>query len=339
MDNQAKAVARATIRDVSRLAEVSIKTVSRVINNEKYIKVETRARVEEAMARLGFQPSFAARALAGHRLHQIAVICDNPNPWYVCEVLYGTRSRCQREGVRIIAQPYDRASPSLLEDLVSLVDQVHPDGIILTPPGCDDIRVLTELARRKVPMVRIQPGIFPEMTSSVHIDNMQAAYQMTQHLLELGHRRIGFIVGDRAYAVSEQRLNGYLRALMDAGQPVQMELVQQGTFEFTSGVRAAELLLSGANQPTAIFASNDEMASGVLATAHRLGLSVPQQLSVAGFDDAPFAQVVWPSLTSVRQPVRLLAEQAAGLLLEKSGVSQKIKLDYELVMRGSTDRV
>lgn len=339
MDKQSQPVGRATIRDVSRLAEVSIKTVSRVINNEKYIKMETRARVEEAMARLGFQPSFAARALAGHRSHQIAVICDNPNPWYMYEVLYGSRIRCQREGVRIIAQPYDRGSPTLLEEVVSLVDQVHPDGIVLTPPVCDDIRVLTELARRKVPIVRIQPGIFPEMTASVQIDNTQAAYEMTQHLLGLGHRRIGFVVGDRAYAVSEQRLNGYVRALTDAGQRVQMELVQQGTFEFASGVRAAELLLGGADRPTAIFASNDEMAAGVLATAHRLGVAVPRQLSVAGFDDAPSAQVVWPSLTSVRQPVRLLAQEAAGLLLTSPGLSQTKKLAYELVIRGSTDRV
>ncbi|HEY4358595.1 MAG TPA: LacI family DNA-binding transcriptional regulator [Acidobacteriaceae bacterium] len=336
MDRDQRAVARSTIRDVSRLAEVSIKTVSRVINNEKYVTQETRARVEAAMSRLGFQPSFAARALAGHRSHQIAVICDNPNPWYVYEVLYGTRSRCQRDGIRVIAQPYDRASPALLDDVTSLVDQVHPDGLVLTPPGCDDIRVLNELARRKVPMVRIQPGIFPEMTASVQIDNVQAAYDMTRHLLDLGHRRIGFIVGDRAYAVSEQRLNGYMRALGDAGQRVEMELIQQGTYEFGSGAKAAEQLLKSGEPPTAIFASNDEMAAGVLSTAHRLNISVPKQLSVAGFDDAAFAQLVWPPLTSVRQPVRLLAEEAAGLLLTKPGVNQSIKIAYELVTREST---
>lgn len=232
-----------------------------------------------------------------------------------------------------------RGSPTLLQDVVSLVDQVHPDGIVLTPPGCDDIRVLNELARCKVPMVRIQPGIFPETTGSVHIDNEQAAYEMTQHFLDLGHRRIGFIVGDQAYGVSEQRLNGYVRSLTDAGQRVEMELIQQGNFEFGSGARAAEQLMDSREPPTAIFASNDEMAAGVLATAHRLGIVVPARLSVAGFDDAPVAQLVWPSLTSVRRQVRLLAEEAAGLLLTNPGASQGKKIAYELVKRDSTARM
>jgi LacI family transcriptional regulator len=339
MENRSNSITRATIKDVSRLAEVSIKTVSRVLNNEKYVTEQTKVRVEQAMAQLGFQPSFAARALAGHRSHQIAVICDNPNPWYVYEVLIGSRTRCQRENIRIIAQPYDRDSPNFLADMVSLVDQIHPDGIILTPPGCDDIHVLNELARRKVPIVRVQPGIFPELTSSVQIDNTQAAYEMTRHLLDLGHKRIGFIVGDRAYSVSERRLNGYARALAEAGQQLEVELVQQGTFEFGSGAHAAEILLAGANPPTAIFASNDEMAAGVLAKAHRLGVGVPQQLSVAGFDDAPVAQLVWPSLTTVRQPVRLLAEEAAGLLVTNPGGSEDRKIAYELVIRESTARI
>jgi LacI family transcriptional regulator len=329
---------RATIRDVSRIAQVSIKTVSRVINNEKYVSEETRVRVEQVMAQLAFQPSSAARALAGHRSHQIAVICDNPNPWYMYEVLYGSRTRCQKEGVRVIAQPYDRGSPTLLEEVISLVDQVHPDGLVLTPPSCDDIRVLNELARRKVPIVRIQPGIFPEMTSSVYINNSQAAYEMTRHLLGLGHTRIGFIVGDRAYAVSEQRLNGYARALSEAGLRLEMELVQQGTFEFVSGSAAAELLLDMEDPPTAIFASNDEMAAGVLATAHRRSISVPDGISVAGFDDAPFAKLVWPPLTTVRQPVRLLAEEAAGLLLNNPLGHEAHNIPYELVLRDSTAR-
>ncbi|MGJ3627631.1 LacI family DNA-binding transcriptional regulator [Sphingomonas sp. MMS24-JH45] len=123
---------RPTIRDVSRIAGVSFKTVSRVINDQQYVSEETRARVKAVMAELGFQPSQAARALAGHRSHQIALICDNPNPWFVYEVQFGVRSRCRTSGVRMIAQPYDRTSPTLLEEVVSLVDQAHPDGLVLT---------------------------------------------------------------------------------------------------------------------------------------------------------------------------------------------------------------
>ncbi len=339
MDSPIRPIVRPTIRDVSRVAEVSIKTVSRVINKERYVSGEIRARVQQVMAEMSFQPSSAARALAGHRSHQIAIICDNPNPWYVYEVQLGTRARCQRDGVRMIAQPYDRESPTMLDDIVDLVDQVHPDGLVLTPPACDDVRVLKELARRRVPFVRVQPGTLLAMTSSVFIDNEQAAFEMTRHLLELGHRRIGFIIGDRGYAASEHRLNGYARALAEAGLRLDVELVQQGRFDFGSGAAATETLLGLTNRPTAIFASNDDMAAGALATAHRLGVSVPEALSVAGFDDTAFASIVWPALTTIRQPVRVLAEAAADLLLAPPAAIEARQIPHELVVRDSTGAV
>ncbi len=330
---------RATIRDVSRLAEVSIKTVSRVINNEKYVTAQTRARVEQVMAQLSFQPSFAARTLKAHRSYQIAVICDNPSPWYVYEVQHGIRARCQRDGVRMIAQPYDRASPTLLEDILSLVKQAHPDGLVLTPPACDDVRVLHELTQRKIPFVRVQPGFHPQLTSSTFIDNESAAFSMTRHLLDLGHRRIGFIVGDLAYAASHLRLAGYTRALTEAGLHPESELIQPGSFDFASGQAAASRLLALPIPPTAIFASNDDMAAGVLATAHHMKIPVPEALSVAGFDDTPFAGIVWPSLTTIRQPVRALAEAAADLLLAPPANIERRNIRYELIVRDSTGPV
>ena len=339
MHRDLKPPARATIRDVSRLAEVSIKTVSRVINRERYVSPATQQRVEQVMAELRFQPSSAARALAGHRSHQIAIICDNPNPWYVYEIQNGTRARCQRDHVRMIAQPYDRNSPTLLEDIVSLVDQVHPDGLVLTPPACDEVRVLEELLRRRVPFVRVQPGTLEGMTSSVSIDNGEAAAAMTRHLLELGHQRIGFIVGDRGYAASGHRLEGYARALAAAGIAVDAALIEQGFFDFASGAAAAERLLQQSEPPTAIFASNDDMAAGALTVAHRLGIAVPGRLSVAGFDDTGFAGIVWPALTTVRQPIRALAEQAVDLLLAPPERIESRRLPFELVVRDSTSPV
>ncbi len=330
---------RSTIRDVSRVAEVSIKTVSRVINNQDYVSAETRARVERVMTELFFQPSSAARALAGHRSHQIAVICDNPSPSYVYEIQYGIRLRCQQSGVRMIAQPYDRGSPTLLDDILTLVDQVHPDGLVLTPPACDDAQVLAELLRREVPFVRIQPGTRAGVSSSVFIDNEQAARDVTHHLLELGHTRIGFIVGDRGYASSDHRLNGFLGALADAGVPIPADYIRFGFFDFASGVEQAERLLTLPAPPTAIFASNDDMAAGVLTTAHRRGVSVPGELSVVGFDDTPFASIVWPALTTVRQPVRLLAAAAADLLLKPPPTPEDRRIAYEFVVRQSTGPV
>jgi LacI family transcriptional regulator len=330
---------RSTIRDVSRVADVSIKTVSRVINQEKYVSELTRKRVERVMAELSFQPNSAARALAGHRSHQIVIICDNPNPWYVYEVQFGTRVRCQQDRVRMIAQPYDRDSPTLLQDIVNLVDQVHPDGLVLTPPACDDVRVLKELGRRRVPFVRIQPGTLVDMTSSVSIDNEQAAFDMTEHLLALGHRRIAFITGDPAYAASEHRLNGFARALAQAGIALDLDLVQQGAFDFASGAAAAAILLALPQPPTAIFASNDDMAAGALATAHRLDIAVPAALSIAGFDDTGFACIVWPPLTTIRQPIRALASAAVDLLLTPPNARESRRIPYKLIVRDSTGRV
>ncbi len=327
---------RPTIRDVSRLAGVSIKTVSRVLNNEKYVSAQTRQRIEETMTKLGFQPSTAARALAGHRSYQVALICDNPNPWYVYEVQFGTRRRCQADRIRMIAQPYDRNSPTLVAEIMSLVDQSRPDGLILTPPASDHLVLLAELERRGVPFVRIQPGAQVELTSSAYVDNEQAAFDMTAHLLGLGHKRIGFIVGDRGYAASGHRLSGYIRALTDAGIGIDLDLVCQGQFDFVSGASAAEQLLALPDRPTAIFASSDDMAAGALATAHRLGVDVPHALSIAGFDDTPFAPIVWPALTTVHQPVRELAEAAADMLLASTGTIERRQLPHSLVIRDST---
>lgn len=328
--------ARSTIRDVSRAAGVSIKTVSRVLNNEKYVSAATRERIEAAMAVLQFHPSNAARALAGHRSHQIALICDNPSPWYVYEAQYGTRSRCQQAKVRMIAQPYDRNAPALVDDIIGLIDQSHPDGLILTPPVADSEDVLDALIAREVPFARISPGIRLDCAPSVHIDNERAAGDMMRHLIALGHRRIGFVIGHRGYAVSAQRLNGYVAALSEAGLGVDLALIRQGSFDFDSGVSAATELLDLADPPTAIFASNDDMAAGALACAHRRGIAVPGALSIAGFDDTGFARIVWPALTTIRQPVRALAEAAADLLLIGSGPEERRLIAHELVIRDST---
>ena len=333
--SQISRTTRPTIRDVSRLAGVSIKTVSRVINDQQYVSADKRSRVLATMAEIGFQPSQAARALAGHRSHQIALICDNPNPWYVYEVQAGVRERCGDDNVRMIAQPYDRLSPSLLEEIVALIDQAHPDGLILTPPACDDRRVIDELERRRIPFVRLQPGARISAAPAVMIDNEQAAFDMTAYLIGTGHRRIGFIVGERTYAASGQRLAGYLRALAEAGIESDPDYIRQGQYDFESGRLAAERLLDLDAPPTAIFAASDDMAAGVLVAAHRRKIAVPETLSVAGFDDSPLSECVWPALTTVRQPLRHLAMEAADMLLSKSE-SEARSFPHALIVRESS---
>ncbi|MGJ3627630.1 substrate-binding domain-containing protein [Sphingomonas sp. MMS24-JH45] len=189
------------------------------------------------------------------------------------------------------------------------------------------------MARRRLPLVRLQPGVRLDTSPCVYIDNEQAAVEMTAYLIALGHRRIGFVVGDRGYAASAQRLNGYVRAMTEAGLGMDLDLVRQGDFGFDSGVAAADELLSLSAPPTAIFAANDDMAAGVLSAAHQRGLPVPGALSVVGFDDLPIARMLWPLLTTIRQPVRLLAEIAASLLLEEEAGDTRRCVEHELIVR------
>ncbi len=327
---------RSTIKDVSERAGVSIKTVSRVLNKERYVGAATRERVEEAVRALNFRPSLAARSLAGRRSFQIGLICDNPSPAYVYAMQTGIRDRCEADGVRMIAQPYDRNSGRLLEEVEALVATSHLDGLILTPPVSDHDDVLDFLKERGVRVVRVSPGRRPEASAAVFIDNRAAAAELTRHLLSLGHRRIGHIVGQRDFATSAQRRAGYLAALAEAGIAPEPELIEQGDFDFASGARAAEAMLSLPRPPSAIFAASDDMAAGALAAAHRRGVKVPGAVAIAGFGDDPLASYVWPPLTTMRQPVRDLAWNAADLLLAPEETFEQRELPHALMVRDST---
>ena len=226
---------RSTIKDVSERAGVSIKTVSRVLNKERYVGAATREKVEEAVRALNFRPSLAARSLAGRRSFQIGLICDNPSPAYVYAMQTGIRDRCEADGVRMIAQPYDRHSGRLLEEVEALVDTSHLDGLILTPPVSDHDGVLDFLKRRGVRVVRVSPGTRAGASAAVFIDNRAAATEVTRHLLSLGHRSIGHIVGQRDFATSAQRREGYLAALAEAGIAPEPALIEQGDYDFASG--------------------------------------------------------------------------------------------------------
>jgi LacI family transcriptional regulator len=336
MNDSRAAGARLTIKDVAREAGVSIKTVSRVLNKERYVGDATRARVEAAVAALKFRPSQAARTLGGRRSFQIGLVCDNPSPHYVYEMQSGIRDRCEADGVRMIAQPYDRGSDRLLDDIEALIDGINVDGLILTPPITDRPAVLDLLARRNVRFVRVSPGAQLETSSSVFIDNRAGARIMTEHLIALGHRRIGFVTGHPDYATSIQRAAGHRDALVAAGIAPDDALVVRGDYDFASGARAGGQLLALDDRPTAIFASSDDMAAGVLAAAHGLGLHLPRDCSVAGFGDDALAGYVWPPLTTIRQPTRSLAWNAADLLLDPDARIDYRECPFDLIVRAST---
>ncbi len=307
---------RATIKDVSAIAQVSTKTVSRVLNKERYVSAETKARVERAVAELNFRPSAAARTLAGKRSFQIALIYDNHSPHYIHQIQTGVWARCIEEGVRLLAQPSDAASPMLADEVGGLIDQTQVDGVILSSPVTDAVAALDELERRNIPYVRISPGTEHGRSSSVSMDDVQAADEMTAHLIALGHRRIGFIIGHTNHTASDLRLFGYRRALDRAGIDFEPKYVRQGAFDFASGEAAADILLDLPQPPTAIFASNDDMALGAMAAIAEAGLSTPEDISVAGFDDSSGGRFSRPQLTTMRQPLVEIATFATRSLIE-----------------------
>ena len=208
---------RANIRDVAARAGVAVKTVSRVLNGHPYVSAETKARVDTAMRELDFTPSIAARILSGAKSNQVALIYDNHSPYYMFQIQTGCWDVCKQKGIRLLAQPVDVADPNVGEQVRGLVSATHVDGIILSSPVTDCDAVLRALEAMDVPFVRISPGTNHALTSSVYMDDAQAADDMTTHIINLGHRRIGFIKGHPNHMGSLDRLHGYCRALKRVG--------------------------------------------------------------------------------------------------------------------------
>ncbi len=327
-------MSRANIKDVAARAGVAVKTVSRVLNGHPYVSKELREKVEAAMAELDYRPSVAARILSGAKSNQIALIYDNHSPYYMFQIQKGCWEVCHENGIRLLAQPVDVADPRVGDQVRGLVSETHVDGIILSSPVTDCDPVLRALETMDVPFVRISPGTNHALTSSVFMDDAQAADDMTTHLINAGHRRIGFIKGHSNHMASDDRLFGYRRALDRVGIPFEPGLVVDGEFDFDSGVAGGRALLDLPERPTAIFASNDDMAAGVLAVAHDRGINVPAELSVAGFDDTTLARTVWPPLTTISQPMADLARTATQILIAGGDITHK-RLPHALVERAS----
>lgn len=303
-----------TIHDVARYAGVSPMTVSRVINGEKNVRESTREAVNAAIRDLNYQPNPAARSLAGADLIRIGLLYSNPSSAYLSEFLVGGLDQCSRSNIQLVVEKCDEEHA---EDAAARLVNQGVDGIILPPPLCDAPQVLKTLAASHTPAVAVATGRPPADVSAVRIDDFEAAHAMTQHLVGLGHRRIGFIKGHPNQTASQQRLEGYLAGLAEAGVASDPALIVQGYFTYRSGLDGAEQLLALSDPPTAIFASNDDMAAATIAAAHRRGLDVPKDLTVVGYDDSALATTVWPELTTIRQPIADMSREAVTLLADE----------------------
>ena len=318
-------MARATIDDVAELAGVSIKTVSRVVNREPNVRQSTRDKVDEAIAELNYRPNMSARSLASHRSRLIVLVYDDPSAYevpsagYVIRMQQGTLRACRTANYELLIHPCNYRNKEVKKELQQLIEQARPDGIVVAAPLSNMPKIVNAIATSGTPFVRLSPGRKSRKEFTIATDDREISAEMTRHLASLGHERIAFIAGNPKHKAVTNRYSGYRDGLEDSGITFAEELVAAGDNSIGSGEAAAEQLLSLDDPPTAIFAANDDMAAGVVRVANRLGLDVPGQLSVAGFDDSALARQIYPALTTVRQPLSTMAERAALALIGKCG--------------------
>ena len=331
---------RATIKDVAARVGVSPMTVSRAINGRDGIRPETRAAVMAAIDELAYKPNAAARSLVTSAELRIGVIYSNASAAFMSEFLTGAFEEAASRGARlVILRAVKGKSPSskALKNFIAS----GLSGVLLTPPLGDSTALLRLFAQANLPTATVAAYAI-ESTISVRINDRQAAYEMSRHLLGLGHRRIGFIVGNPDQAASAERMAGFYAAVREFDEVE--TYIAQGDFSFASGLSAAEQLLDRDPRPTAIFASNDDMAAAAVSVAHRRHLDVPRQLTVVGFDDTIPAVTLWPPLTTVHQPVRKLAAEALALLAahishpDKQAQPRERLLNHTIVHRKSATK-
>jgi LacI family transcriptional regulator len=338
---------RPTIIDIANKAGVSFKTVSRVLNDNPRVAADLRTRVLKAMAELDYQPSLAARSLAGRRGYAIALLVDLVEFYqegdanagiapYLIDVQAGALLACRDLGYHFFIEPYDAGSPNFPNDLRAHLSKLALDGVILAPPSSDRLPLLQALEDWGVPYVRLTPGIDTDRAPSVTTEEYSGTAELAEHLLALGHRRIGMVCGPEAHIAAGVRLVAFRETLAGRAELV----THPGDFTFDSGIAGGLALLDTTDRPTAIFAANDFMAAGVVAAASQLGLKVPGDVSVAGFDDSVVAHFVWPPLTTVRQPIRGMARAAIEYLVARAGggeaPGERMALPLQLVVRQST---
>jgi LacI family transcriptional regulator len=312
---------RATINDVAALAGVSIKTVSRVVNREPNVHATTRAKVEQAIAELRYQPNLSARNLASQRARLITLIYDdpsnyeNPSAGYVIRMQSGALLTCRTAGYRLVIYPCNFRHKAIDVELKSMLEHARPQGVVLAAPLSNMPKLVNAIVASGTPMVRLSPGTAGGKQYSVATNDREISAEMTRYLASLGHRRIAFIHGDPDHKAVANRYLGYRDGLRQSGLEFSERLTAQGDNSFGSGEAAGEQLIRRAEPPTAIFAANDDMAAGVLRAARLRGIDVPGRLSVAGCDDISLARQLCPTLTTILQPLSQMAERASLVLI------------------------
>lgn len=310
---------RPTINDIARLAGVSKKTVSRVINRSPLLTQKTRERVEAIIREFGFVPNPQARALALGRNFLIGLIHDNPNAQMVINMQQGILEALRHTEFELVVRPVDRGSPAMFDDVRGLLTRQRLFGVVLLPPISENpqlAKLCDELGCR---YVRMGSAMLDDPEHMVSSNDRLAVMEATRYLISQGHVRIALVGGPHGFLSAHERHEGFAAALAEAGLKLPRSFIADGQYTFESGIGAADSLLALVPRPTAIVACNDEMAAGVLFAARSRGIAVPEELSIIGFDDTPLAARVWPPLTTIRWPIVAMGRAAALKLL--SGVT------------------
>ncbi|QDZ08748.1 LacI family DNA-binding transcriptional regulator [Sphingomonas panacisoli] len=337
-----------TIKHVAADAGVSLQTVSRVINKEPNVRPEMIERVQASIDKLGYVPSIAAQRMGGSRSRLILALNDRERTieaWrlregtdWVDQMLLGGMLTCAEHGYRMIVELVDTHSDHIERELQGAIAALQPDGVVLTPPHSENPLIVDLLVDHKISFARIG-SIKPGPGFALTMDDERAARLATEHLVELGHKRIGFIAGSMEYELSGWRVDGWRESMAKAGLATD-GLLAQGDFSYASGTAAARELLDVANPPTAIVASNDQMALATLEYARERGIEVPTDLSLVSFDDTPIVRFTHPPLTAIVQPIAAVSARAVELIIADQAGAEKIDepivVPATIVLRAST---
>jgi LacI family transcriptional regulator len=332
-----KGDAKPTINDVARLSGVSKKTVSRVINRSPLLNQATREKVEVVIAQLGYVPNPQARALALRHNFVLGMIYDNPNAQMVLNFQEGVLDAIRETEFALVIHPVDRHKPELFDDIRKFIEQQRLYGVMILPPLSENdtfISLFDELGCR---YVRMGSAELDDPAHLVQSNDRQAVREAVEFLIAQGHRRIGLVEGPEGFRSALERREGWREAMQAHGLLCGPDLIARGNYTFETGREAGLRLLDQADVPTAIFASNDVMAAGVVHVARERGLEVPTDISIVGFDDTAIAATIWPPLTTVRWPIRTMARSAARKLIHPDLAAKEPSLfPTEFVPRAST---
>lgn len=305
-----------TIKQVAERAGVSLMTVSRVVNNKGLVKPATREKVQKAINDLNYRPNISARRLAGGKALFIGLVYHNPSPGYLSNILKGSLEACREDGHNLVLEDFGDETPySDPQKTARALKAAGLDGVIMTPPMSNHEMLVRAIEATGLAVVRVAPDNIHMPNPRIAMDDELAAKAMIKHLSDKGHKKIGFVRGPGDHPSSHHRLRGFKSGMMSEGLSVSDGFIVEGDFTYRSGLDAGRQLLALPEPPTAIFASNDDMAAGIVASAYMLGLKVPDDISIAGFDDTEIATNIWPELTTIQQPIADMSRQAVELLI------------------------